>query len=142
MSQSHILSEYLLIWFATITERILCLQTFRQEQISCNTMEETHQWNTDLSERSKCGCCGGSCKKIEGNLSDIKIAAYIGVSTLCVLSIDHMIDLKAIVDCIVDHHDMGMSLGDYFLLFIMNCLSEPSSKIGIESWMPQICTHS
>ena len=48
-----------------------------------------------------------------------------------------MVGIKSIVDTVVDHHDRGMSPGDYFLLFIMNRLSDPSSKDGIERWMPR-----
>jgi transposase len=81
------------------------------------------------------GTADDLAKTIEGNLAEIKIAAYNGGSTLCVLRIDHMIGLKTIVNGIVDHHDRGMSPGDYFLLFIMNRLSDPASKDGIEKWM-------
>ena len=81
------------------------------------------------------GTADDLAKTIEGNLAEIKIAAYNGGSTLCVLRIDHMIGLKTIVNGIVDHHDRGMSPGDYFLLFIMNRLSDPTSKDGIEKWM-------
>ena len=81
------------------------------------------------------GTADDLAKTIEGNLTEIKIAAYNGGSTLCILRIDHMIGLKDIVNGIVDHHDRGMSPGDYFLLFIMNRLSDPTSKDGIEKWM-------
>ena len=81
------------------------------------------------------GTADDLAKTIESNLDEIKIAAYSGGSTLCVLRMDHMIGLKAIVNGIVDHHDRGMSPGDYFLLFIMNRLSDPSSKDGIEKWI-------
>ena len=81
------------------------------------------------------GTADDLAKTIEGNLAEIKIAAYNGGSTLCVLRIDHMIGLKTIVNGIVDHHERGMSPGDYFLLFIMNRLSDPASKDGIEKWM-------
>ena len=83
------------------------------------------------------GTADDLAKRIEVNLSEIKIAAYNGGSTLCVLRIDHMIGMKDIVDSVVDHHDRGMSLGNYILLFIMNRLSDPSSKEGIERWMPR-----
>ena len=81
------------------------------------------------------GTADDLAKTIEGNLAEIKIAAYNGGSTLCILRIDHMIGLKTIVNGIVDHHERGMSPGDYFLLFIMNRLSDPASKDGIERWM-------
>ena len=81
------------------------------------------------------GTADDLAKTIEGNLAEIKIAAYNGGSTLCILRIDHMIGLKTIVNGIVDHHERGMSPGDYFLLFIMNRLSDPASKDGIEKWM-------
>ena len=81
------------------------------------------------------GTADDLAETIDRNLSGIRIAAYSGGSTLCVLRIDHMIGMKGIVDSIVDHHDRGMSPGDYFLLFIMNRLSDPASKDGIERWM-------
>ena len=81
------------------------------------------------------GTADDLAKTIDGNITDIKIAAYIGGSTLCVLRMDHMLGFKAIVNGIVDHHERGMSPGDYFLLFIMNRLSDPSSKDGIEKWI-------
>ena len=81
------------------------------------------------------GTADDLAKTIENNLSEIRIAAYSGGSTLCVLRVDHMIGMKNIVDSIVEHHDRGMSPGDYFLLFIMNRLSDPTSKDGIERWM-------
>ena len=83
------------------------------------------------------GTADDLAKTIEGNLDEIRIAAYNGGSTLCVLRMDHMVGIKSIVDTVVDHHDRGMSPGDYFLLFIMNRLSDPSSKDGIERWMPR-----
>ena len=46
-----------------------------------------------------------------------------------------MIGFKAIVNGIVDHNERCMSPGDYFLLFIMKRLSDPSSKEGIEKWI-------
>ena len=81
------------------------------------------------------GTADDLAKTIEGSLEEIRMAAYGAGSTLCVLGIDHMIGMKAIVDSIVDHHERGMSPGDYFLLFIMNRLSDPASKEGIERWM-------
>ena len=81
------------------------------------------------------GTADDLAKTIEGDLKEIRMAAYSGGSTLCVLSIDGMIGLKDIVDSIVEHHERGMSPGDYFLLFVMNRLSDPSSKEGIERWM-------
>ena len=83
------------------------------------------------------GTADDLAKTIESNLDGIRIASYNGGSTLCVLRIDHMVGIKSIVDTVVDHHDRGMSPGDYFLLFIMNRLSDPSSKDGIERWMPR-----
>ncbi|MCL5802519.1 MAG: transposase, partial [Candidatus Thermoplasmatota archaeon] len=74
-------------------------------------------------------------KTIEDDLKEIRMAAYSGGSTLCVLSIDRVIGLKDIVDSVVDHHERDMSPGDYFLLFVMNRLSDPASKDGIERWM-------
>ena len=81
------------------------------------------------------GTADDLARTIEGDLKDIRMAAYSGGSTLCVLRMDHMIGMKGIVDSIVDHNDRGMSPGDYFLLFIMNRLSDPASKDGIERWM-------
>ena len=81
------------------------------------------------------GTADDLAKTIDHNLAEIRMAAYSGGSTLCVLQMDHIIGMKGIVDSIVDHHDRGMSPGDYFLLFIMNRLSDPASKDGIERWM-------
>ena len=81
------------------------------------------------------GTADDLAKTIDGNLAEIKIAVYNGGTTLCILRIDHMIGLKAIVNGIVDHHDRGMLPGDYFLLFIMNRLSDTTSKDSIEKWI-------
>ena len=68
------------------------------------------------------GTADNLAKTFDGNLSEIKIAAYNVGSTLCILRIDHIIGFKAIVNGIVDHHDRGMSAGDYFLIFIHECV--------------------
>ena len=47
-------------------------------------------------------------RTIEGDLKDIRIAAYSGGSKLCVLRMNHMVGMKDIVDSIVDHHDRGI----------------------------------
>ncbi len=61
----------------------------------------------NLVKEVSVGTANVLAKTIEGNLSDLKIAAYSSGSTQCVLSIDHMIDVKGIIGCIVDHHDRG-----------------------------------
>ena len=81
------------------------------------------------------GTANDLAKTIEGGVSDIEIKSYSGGSTLCVLRMDSMIGMRGIVDSVIDHHERGMSPGDYILLFIMNRLSDPSSKEGIERWM-------
>ena len=88
------------------------------------------------------GTADDLAKTIDHNLAEIRMAAYSGGSTLCVLQMDHIIGMKGIVDSIVDHHDRGMSPGDYFLLFIMNRLSDPASKDGIERCVYPLCCHS
>ncbi len=74
-------------------------------------------------------------KTLENNLNEINITAYSGGSTLCILRIEDIIGIRSIVNGIIEHHDTGMSPGDYFLLFIMNRLSDPKSKNGIKRWM-------
>jgi transposase len=56
-------------------------------------------------------------------------------TTAFVRIIDQKIGLKDIVDKVIGHRGKGMSPGDYMLLFIMNRLSDPGSKSGIERWM-------
>ena len=56
-------------------------------------------------------------------------------TTAFVRMVDKRIGLKDIVDKVVGHRGKGMSPGDYMLLFIMNRLSDPGSKSGIERWM-------
>ncbi len=72
---------------------------------------------------------------IDADLDCIAITAFSGGSTLCVLSMENALGIRSIVNGIVPHHDTGMSHGDYFLLLIMNRLSDPASKCCIERWM-------
>ncbi len=81
------------------------------------------------------GTADDLAKTIANDLDEIEITAYSGGSTLCVLRMEHEVGIRSIVNNIISHHDTGMSPGDYFLLFIMNRLSDPESKSGIERWM-------
>ncbi|MHB1648154.1 MAG: IS1634 family transposase [Cuniculiplasma sp.] len=68
---------------------------------------------------------------------DRKVDAYslsYGV-TASILLIERDVQLKNIVNGIMGTNGSGMSPGDYFLLFIMNRLSDPESKNGIERWI-------
>jgi transposase len=57
-------------------------------------------------------------------------------TTASILLMERDIGIKSMIDGIVGRHGTGMSPGDYFLVFIMNRLSDPESKSGIERWMP------
>ena len=57
-------------------------------------------------------------------------------TTASILLMERDIGIRSLIDEIVGHNGTGMSPGDYFLLFIMNRLSDPESKSGIERWMP------
>ncbi len=71
---------------------------------------------------------------LEKDMDDIVVSSYTAGSTLSVLRIEERVGIRSIVNSIVEHGN-GMTPGDYFLLFIMNRLSYPSSKRGIERWM-------
>lgn len=83
------------------------------------------------------GTADDLAKTLNNDLDEIDITAYSGGSTLCISRMEESIGIGSIVNGIVGHHDTGMSPGDYFLLFIMNRLSDPESKSGIERWMPR-----
>ena len=80
-------------------------------------------------------------KTLENNLNEIDITAYSGGSTLCILRIENSIGIRSIVNSTISHHGTGMSPGDYFLLFIMNGLSDPESKNGIKGLMKYVHIH-
>ena len=75
---------------------------------------------------------------IENPMKDIRVLSLDFGSTAFVLMIDQKIGLKNIVDNIMEHKGKGMSPGDYMLLFIMNCLSDPGSKSAIEKQYTRI----
>jgi len=81
------------------------------------------------------GTADNLAKILEKDMDDIVVASYTAGSTLSVLRIEEKVGIRSIVNSIVEHGDKGMTPGDYFLLFIMNRLSYPSSKRGIERWM-------
>ncbi|MEM0195830.1 MAG: hypothetical protein QXJ24_05905 [Thermoplasmatales archaeon] len=74
-------------------------------------------------------------KTIGNDLNEIEVTAYSSGSTLCVLRMEESIGIRSIVNNVMSHNGKGMSPGDYVLLFIMNRLSDPESKSGIERWM-------
>ncbi|MEM3290958.1 MAG: hypothetical protein QW046_05525 [Candidatus Micrarchaeaceae archaeon] len=74
-------------------------------------------------------------KTIGNDLNEIEITAYSSGSTLCVLRMEDSIGIRSIVNNVKSYNGKGMSPGDYVLLFIMNRLSDPESKSGIERWM-------
>jgi transposase len=57
-----------------------------------------------------------------------------GISAMTLL-INREIGLKDIIDSVIPHRDNGLSAGDYALIFIINRLSDPRSKNGIQEWM-------
>ena len=73
---------------------------------------------------------------IENPMAGSEIAALDFGTTASAILVEKDLGLKEIVDGIIGHRERGMSPGDYFLLFIMNRLSDPRSKSGIERWMP------
>ena len=56
-------------------------------------------------------------------------------TTASILLMERDMGIRSLIDETVGHNGTGMSPGDYFLLFIMNRLSDPESKSGIERWM-------
>ena len=72
---------------------------------------------------------------IEDPMSDANVVSLDFGTTAFVRVIDERIGLKDAVNSVMGHKGKGMSPGDYILLFIMNRLSDPSSKEGIERWM-------
>ena len=77
----------------------------------------------------------GLASIIENPMEGTDVTALDFGTTAFTILIERDLGLKNIVNSIINHHDMGMSPGDYFLLFIMNRLSDPRSKEGIERWM-------
>ena len=70
------------------------------------------------------GTADDLAKTIDGDLKEIRMATYSGISAICALRIDRMISLKDLVDSIMDHYERGIFSGDYFLLFVINRLSD------------------
>ena len=83
------------------------------------------------------GTAANLAEILENGINDIVLKSYTAGSTLSVLYMDKKIGLRDTVNRIIGHKGNGMSPGDYMLLFIMNRLSDPSSKDGIERWMPR-----
>lgn len=81
------------------------------------------------------GTAENLAEMLENGLDDMILKSYSAGATLSTLYIDQKIDFRNIVNEVTDHRDTGMSPGDYMLLFIMNRLSDPCSKNGIERWM-------
>ena len=72
---------------------------------------------------------------IENPMKDSHVVSLDFGTTAFVRMIDKRIDFRDTVNRITGHRGNGMSPGDYMLLFIMNRLSDPKSKNGIEKWM-------
>ena len=72
---------------------------------------------------------------IENPMKDSHVVSLSFGTTAFVRMIDKRIGLRDTVNSITGHRGNGMSPGDYMLLFIMNRLSDPKSKNGIEKWM-------
>lgn len=81
------------------------------------------------------GTAENLAKILETGFDNIVLKSYTAGSTLAALYIDKMIGFRDIVNGVMKHKGTGMSPGDYILLFIMNRLSDPCSKNGIERWM-------
>jgi len=72
---------------------------------------------------------------IEHPLKDSHVISLDFGTTAFVRMIDAKIGMRDIVNSVITHKGNGMSPGDYMLLFIMNRLSDPCSKNGLERWM-------
>ena len=55
--------------------------------------------------------------------------------TAAILSTEKEIRLRDCMNQVLGHRGTGISPGDYALIFIMNRLSDPRSKSGIQDWM-------
>ncbi len=71
---------------------------------------------------------------LDHGMDDLVLKSYSAGSTLSALYIDAKMGFRDTVDAVMGR-GRGMSPGDYMLLFIMNRLSDPCSKNGIEAWM-------
>ena len=71
---------------------------------------------------------------LDHGMDDLVLKSYSAGSTLSALYIDAKIGFRDTVNAVMGR-GKGMSPGDYMLLFIMNRLSDPCSKNGIEAWM-------
>jgi transposase len=72
---------------------------------------------------------------IEHPMKDSHVISLDFGTTAFVRLIYAKIGMRDIVNSIITHKGNGMSSGDYMLLFIMNRLSDPCSKNGIERWI-------
>ena len=72
---------------------------------------------------------------LENSMENIILKSYSAGSSLSALYIDDKLRFRDIVNNARGHEGNGLSPGDYVLLFIMNRLSDPCSKNGIEKWM-------
>lgn len=72
---------------------------------------------------------------LENPVRDAEVATLDFGTTAMSKMIDGEIGLREIVNSVIGYGGNGMSPGDYLLLFIMNRLSDPQSKSGIERWM-------
>ena len=71
---------------------------------------------------------------LDHGMDDLVLKSYSAGSTLSALYIDAKMGFRDTVNAVMGR-GRGMSPGDYMLLFIMNRLSDPCSKNGIEAWM-------
>ena len=76
------------------------------------------------------GTAANLAEILENGINDIVLKSYSAGSTLSALYIDKKIGLRDTVNPIIGHKGNGMSPGDYMLLFIMNRLSDPCSKMS------------
>jgi transposase len=72
---------------------------------------------------------------IEHPMKDSHVISLDFGTTAFVRLIYAKIGMRDIVNSIITHKGNRMSSGDYMLLFIMNRLSDPCSKNGIERWI-------
>jgi len=77
------------------------------------------------------GTAENLAKMLEDNLDNIILKSLSAGSTLASLYLNKALGFRHIVNSVMSHKGIGMSPGEYLLLFIMNRLSDLCSKNGI-----------